>query len=73
MEIQVIERISEIEVTVFPVLMILELMILELTILELMIFLILKALISNVAVLAMNNPSVCDQNSSQEEVQCDKK
>jgi hypothetical protein len=68
MEVQVIERISGIEVTVFPVLMILELMIFAvqsisvvLIVLILWIFWVLNVLILSVAVLVMNNPSVCGQ------------
>jgi hypothetical protein len=56
MEIQMIERISKIEITIFAVLMILEMMIL---------FVMIVALL-----LAMNNSSVCDQIPSQEDVQC---
>ncbi len=59
MEIQVVERISEIEVElmVFAV----QSISMVLIVLVLWIFWVLNALILNVAVLVMNNPLVCGQ------------
>jgi hypothetical protein len=67
MEIQVIERISEIEVELM-ILMVFAVQSISVVLIVLVLWifwvsnvLILSEMILNVAVLAMNNPSICDQ------------